>query len=258
MKTIKKPTPRIIAFKGFNPGYECRGFKYKVGQTYKADGDVKLCGNGFHACEYPLDVLQYYESTKSVFAQVEQSGAIAKEKNGGKQASSVITIKAALSLQGLIHAAVEYTFARVKKTGRKSNSGDYGAASNSGDYGAASNSGYGGVASNSGARGAASNSGARGAASNSGDYGAASTSGARGAASNSGYGGAAESNGKQGTAMAAGGGPSRVRGAEGNALFLVERDDNGDIVRVWAGVAGHNGIKADTWYALRNGQLVEA
>jgi hypothetical protein len=37
----------------------------------------------------------------------------------------------------------------------------------------------------------------------------------------------------------------------------VERDDNYDIVGVWAGIAGKDGIKADTFYALRTGVPTE-
>jgi hypothetical protein len=39
-------------------------------------------------------------------------------------------------------------------------------------------------------------------------------------------------------------------GKKGNALFLVYRDDDFNIVHAWAGIAGSDGIKADTWYCL--------
>ena len=71
-----------------------------------------------------------------------------------------------------------------------------------------------------------------------GDQGAASSTGTRGAAMASGYGG-------------------RVMGADGNALFLVERDDNYNILAVWSGIAGLGDIKADSWYSLIEGKPVE-
>jgi hypothetical protein len=50
----------------------------------------------------------------------------------------------------------------------------------------------------------------------------------------------------------------KVSGVEGNALFLVERTEwNGPVVAVWAGIAGKDGIKPNTFYTLRDGKPVE-
>jgi hypothetical protein len=50
----------------------------------------------------------------------------------------------------------------------------------------------------------------------------------------------------------------RAKGAVGNALFLAERDDDLNIISVWAGIVGRDGVKADTWYMCRGGKPVEA
>jgi hypothetical protein len=42
----------------------------------------------------------------------------------------------------------------------------------------------------------------------------------------------------------------RVKGDAGNALFLVYRDDSGDIVHTWAGIVGRDNIEPNTWYML--------
>ena len=84
----------------------------------------------------------------------------------------------------------------------------------------------------------------------------ASATGDRGAASATGDYGAASATGNYGAAMAAGY-EGRVSGAQGNALFLVERNDNYEIINVWAGIAGQDGIKENTFYTLKGGKPVE-
>jgi hypothetical protein len=143
-------------------------------------------------------------------------------------------------------------------------SGTGGAATASGDWGAATASGWRGAATASGWRGAATASGYQGAATASGRWGAATASGTRGAATASGRWGAATASGYQGAATASGdwgaatatGYEGKARGANGCALFLVERAANGDILHVWGGIAGRDGVEPDTFYRLAGGKPV--
>ena len=103
MKTNKQN--KIIAYKGFDKDLKCRGFQYEVGKTYKHDCDVKCCESGFHACENPLDVLEYYNDFDSRYCKVEQSGVFSKNK--GKTASSEIKIVSEIGFVGLFQNAIE-------------------------------------------------------------------------------------------------------------------------------------------------------
>jgi hypothetical protein len=141
-------------------------------------------------------------------------------------------------------------------SGAASATGNSGAASATGDRGAASATGYSGAASATGDSGAASATGTSGAASATGNRGAASATGDSGAASATGYIGAASATGKCSTAMACGYG-GRAAASEGSAIFLVERNGDWEITAVFAGIAGRDGIKPDTFYTLRNGQPKE-
>ena len=141
--------------------------------------------------------------------------------------------------------------------------GDYGAAT-AGDSGAATAGNYG--AATAGYRGAAT-AGDSGAAT-AGDYGAA-TAGYRGAATAGDSGaatagdyGAATARGKASTGSnglsVARGKNVQVKGGIGAILVIAEeRDDTYDIVDWKAVVVDGEVVKADTWYRLENGELVE-
>ncbi|MBR7789852.1 DUF7666 domain-containing protein [Burkholderia pseudomallei] len=223
-------TEKIVSYKGFDADMKCRGFQYATGEEYTHEGDVGACAAGFHACEYPLDVLRYYSPNTSRFFVVEQSGKLSRHDEDSKVASSKIKIGVELSLLGLIKAAAEYTFSRAKPI--DPNSPAYSTADN----------------------GAATASGCSGAATASGDSSAATASGNSGAATAS---------GRHSVAMASGF-YGRARGVDGAALFLVYRDEDNDgddygrILHARALIVGRDGIKADTWYSLNeNGEPVE-
>ncbi|WP_423190932.1 DUF7666 domain-containing protein, partial [Achromobacter xylosoxidans] len=134
----------VTSYKAFNADLTCTGgdkpFQYEVGKTYEMKGPIKACDRGFHACEYPLNVFDYYPPAGSRFALVEQGGKISREGSDTKLASSRITIKAEIGIAGLIKAAIEYTFSRAKPEGETA-TGYQGAASATGDQGAASATG---------------------------------------------------------------------------------------------------------------------
>ena len=81
------------------------------------------------------------------------------------------------------------------------------------------------------------------------------TSGDAANSATSGYFSNAETKGKN--AVAANAGNGKAKAGVGGAIFLVERNSNFEILAVFASKVGENGIKPDTWYALKNGIPVE-
>ncbi|HHF3696782.1 TPA: hypothetical protein ACPOHO_001102 [Haemophilus influenzae] len=186
----------IIAYKGFKQDWTCRGYQYEVGKTYEHKGNVKACESGFHACEYPLDVLSYYSPAVSKFAVVKMSGETSKDSDDTKIASAKITIETEINLPEMIKKAVEWIKGKVDWDAAKvSNTGDWSAATNTGDWSAATNTGNWSAATNTGDQSAATNTGDQSAATNTGYRSVATNTGDRSAATNTGYRSAATNTG---------------------------------------------------------------
>ncbi|HHF4717247.1 TPA: hypothetical protein ACPOZ4_000838 [Haemophilus influenzae] len=191
----------IIAYKGFNQDWTCRGYQYEIGKTYEHKGDVKACESGFHACEYPLDVLSYYSPAVSKFAVVKMSGETSKDSDDTKIASAKITIETEINLPEMIKKAVEWIKGKVDWDAAKvSNTGYRSVATNTGDQSAATNTGDQSVATNTGDQSAATNTGDQSAATNTGDWSAATNTGYRSVATNTGYRSVATNTGDQSAA----------------------------------------------------------
>ena len=119
----------IKSYKAFDKNMQCRGFQYEVGKEYEKEGHIECCKSGFHACEYPWDVFDYYDMLESRFAEVEQSGTIDREEDTTKVCSSRIKIKAELKLADIINIGVEWlkditSPSKVKKDGALNDDGD--------------------------------------------------------------------------------------------------------------------------------------
>jgi hypothetical protein len=231
----------VKSYKGFNKDMTCRGFQYEEGKEYEEES-VEVCDHGFHACEYPLDCLNYYSPNESVYHEVEQSGEIQKHNDDTKVASTKIKIGAEISIAGLVKAAIEYTVKRVNKEAESDE--NHGASSATGDCGASSATG---------------------------NKGASSATGNCGASSATGYKGASSAEDKDAVAVAWGY-KSKAKGVIGSFLVFAdweytgsedntEYDRNNQSAWVLNGakmvqVDGEN-IKPDTWYTIENGEIEE-
>ena len=96
----------IRTIKGFDNELKCRGYQYEVGKTYTAEGEIKVCSNGFHAIRNdvnPLSVFEYYNPVSngkpSRYCVVECSGEI--DYDDKKLCSSIITIIEEITLNKL-------------------------------------------------------------------------------------------------------------------------------------------------------------
>ena len=252
----------MATYKGFNKDMTCRGFQYEEGKEYE-ENEAIACEKGFHACEYPLDCFNYYSPNESVYHVVEQSGEISKHEDDSKVASTKIKIGAEINIAGLVKAAIEYTTKRINPEAKSDE--NYGVSSATGYKGASSATGDYGASSATGDYGASSATGDYGASSATGSCGASSATGSCGASSATGYKGASEAGNPESIAIAWGY-HGKAKGVLGS--YLVLADWEGDEGNYWTPnewtlkgakmvrVDGDN-IKADTWYTMLNGEIVE-
>ena len=224
----------LKTYKGFNRDMTCRGKQYEEGKVYTEERAVACCA-GMHACEDPLDCFSYYAPGTSVYHVVEQSGELSRHSDDSKVASTEMKIGARLTVPGIVQAAIEYRKARttMEHTDPDRATAGYKGAATAGYYGAAT-AGYKGAAT-AGYKGAAT----------AGNYGAATSKGK-------------SSSGKYGLSVARGNGV-QVKGGLG-ALLVIAEENNWDYeIKAWkAVIVDGETVKADTWYKLENGVLVEA
>ena len=105
---------KIISYKGMDKNMQCRGMQYAVGEEFTVDGEIECCGNGLHACERPLDVLNYYApGDGSRYFRVTQSGDLARDGDNSKVASRKMRVDAEIGIPGLVKAHIEYVKAHT-------------------------------------------------------------------------------------------------------------------------------------------------
>lgn len=185
------------AYKEFDRDLNCRGYQYEEDKSYETD-KAKLCERGFHACENPLDCLNYYEPSSSVYHEVELDGDIEWSSDDSKVAATKIKIGARLSVAGIAKGAIDFVFSKVKPT-----TGYVAHSATTGDRANASVEGKDSIA-------------------------------------------------------AVLGHDSKACGTVGCWLVLTERGDDGHILGVQAVKVDGETVKANTWYELRGGKVMEA
>ena len=123
-------------YKGFDKDLRCKDFQYEIGKEYETER-AEICEEGFHACEFPLDVLRYYNPADSRFCEVELD-ANEQTHNDSKRVGKKIKIGAEIGLSGLVKAGVKFILEKADfENAKATNTGNRSAATNTGDCSAA-------------------------------------------------------------------------------------------------------------------------
>lgn len=125
----------MIVYKGTDKDMKCLDFQFELGKEYE-EAEAKLCNKGFHGCEYPLDVFEYYNPADSRFFVADLDGVTDEvESDDTKRVGTKIKLRAEIGISGLVKAAVEYI--KEKAESAATNTGDLSAATNTGYWSAA-------------------------------------------------------------------------------------------------------------------------
>ena len=211
----------MIGYKGFDKDFKCRDMQYEVGKTY-IEKEAKLCKKGLHFCENPLDVFAYYSPADGKFAEIEADDVSPETGDDSKRVAKKLTVKTEINLFKFVKLGVEYIKTQIDWDNNKE--------SNTGNYSAATNTGY---------------------------YSVATNTGDCSAATNTGYYSAAIVDGKESVAVSLGA-KGRAKGNVGCWIVLAEWDsESRRRIDVKSFYVDGEKVKANTFYMLRDGELVE-
>ena len=99
-----------VAFKGFDLNLQGRGFQFEVGKTHLHTGHVKMCDSGFHACQNPLKVVEFYPPINgNRFAKVTMRGAMDGCDSAWWSAAELMVIEE-LTFPALVHEAIDWAW----------------------------------------------------------------------------------------------------------------------------------------------------
>ena len=207
-------------YKGFDKNFKCKGMQYEVGKEFSVDGELEMCKNGLHFCEYPLDVFAYYEPSISKYAEVEALGEINNEnphfdiEMDSKICTNKLKVCTEIGIPDLVHAAEEYikdnidTNKAQKTMSETKNIDEFSIAASTGEFSISAittkSFPYPSIAANTGNRSLATNINSYSAATNTGKFSVATNIGFRSIASNTGDGSASTNTGDQSAAIGTG------------------------------------------------------
>ena len=105
----------MIAYKGFNKGFICRGYQFSPGENITEEANCAQ--NGFHSAENPLDCITYYGNIKdSVYCIVEVSVDIDEDDRDSKIASTELRIIKQLTLEEFFLHGLAFMVDHPKRT----------------------------------------------------------------------------------------------------------------------------------------------
>ena len=263
-------------YKAYNPGLICRGHKYEENTVYKKNGHGICCSGVTHYCVNPFDTLDYYPLVQpdgqfSEFTTVEAIDEPVTD-DGRKFATSTIKIGFKLGFKDFIQACVDFLYEKTIKEMPKPEDVDVSDSAqigSSGDDAKIGSSGYGAQIGSSGNGAQIGSSGDGAKIGSSGDGAQIGSSGDGAQIGSSGRYAKIGSSGDDAkitvenanNVVACVGKRGRIKAPVGTWCTLAEYGEwNGEgypCICVKSFEIDGETYKADTWYTLKDGEIVE-
>ena len=282
------------AYKGFNKDMTCKGFPFEEGKSYHED-EADLRHSGFHACLDPIDCLAYYNPCDSVYHEVEIDNVSKQRRKDTKVVAKDIRVGSRIGIRDIVEASICFTRESVNDEGgadcaswdgsKQAASGDWSKQAASGDCSKQAASGYGSAQAAAGDCNKQAASGDSSAQAASGDWSAQAASGDCSTQAASGYGSTQAASGDWSAQAASGDGSKQAASGDcskqettGKNCVMMSAGNGGVakgkigswiVLTEWQAKEGERiptvvakridgaEIKEDTWYTLKNGELME-
>ena len=229
-------------FKAYDKGLICKGKQYSENTIFEEPGDPYICNKGIHYCENHLDVLNYYDITKSEFTTIEDIGKSVGHSDDSKFATNKIRIGLKIDLKTFIKASFDFLWEKCydKKidSSKLAASGNSSQLAASGKYSQLAASGESSQLAASGDSSKLAASGESSQLAASGDYSKLDITGTDSVGANIGING-------------------QVKGIKGTWITLAEYDTLNICVCVKSIKIDGKKIKENTWYQLKNKKFTE-
>ncbi|MDD5353414.1 MAG: hypothetical protein PHS93_09660, partial [Candidatus Omnitrophica bacterium] len=230
--------------------------------------------NGFHFCENPIDIFNYYPPNESVYHEVVGSGQVSRDDSDSKIAVSKIKIGVDVGLKEIIQNGIKFIFERVKFTKENTTTGYQSGSQATGDQ-----SGSQATGNRSGSQATGNRSGSQATGDRSGSQATGNRSGSQATGDQSGSQATGDQSGSQATgdqsisstcgsysnssvvgkqSVACGlGYKNKAKATKDSWIVLAERNVNGEIINLKSAKIDGKKMKENTWYEIVDGKFLE-
>jgi hypothetical protein len=107
MTQTQHQTP-VKGWKIFDSNFKCRDYQFKENTSFEMEGEIKICGRGFHFCTKASHVFSYYDfDPKNIVCEVEAYGDVQTHHEDSKCCTNKLRVGKRLTWEEVLAVANE-------------------------------------------------------------------------------------------------------------------------------------------------------